>query len=99
MKSNEFLIIIILVLIVIFTIPSFSPELAVRRNIFLRIHPIDALTIDIRKTNIIDKDYGDLYDVKGFVDRHTMHEMPDFYLKKNIIGWYVYTIGTGSKLK
>jgi hypothetical protein len=95
MKNNMFLIILVVVCIVIFVIPSFSPELAVRRSVFLRLHPIDALTIDIRKTNIIEKDYGYLYDVEGFVDRLTMDEISVFYLRKSIIGWYVHSIGTG----
>ena len=73
----------------------FSPELAIRRYMFLHLHPIDTFTAEAVKGYRFDRDYGHLYHVRGYVDSVTGDELGVFYLKRAGPFWYVDSVGTG----
>lgn len=61
-------------------LPSFSPELAVRKSLLLK-HPVLAVTGKVTEGRIkYDPRYGDLYVVEKA-------DLPYVYVKKNRFGW------------
>lgn len=72
-----------------------TPELAIRRYVFLHFKPIQSLTIEIHNMNRNDHTYGHLFDVKGYEDPQTKDELGVFYLKKYGFMWNVSSVGTG----
>lgn len=70
---------------------SADPEVAVRKYVFLKNHPVDAVTIKVAQTGLFDDKLGDEYFVEGFTDKG--REIKFFYLKLNPRGWYVNSAG------
>ncbi|ALS28116.1 hypothetical protein IJ21_27200 [Paenibacillus sp. 32O-W] len=96
MKTKRTLLIIVVALLAALWIGSFcSPELAIRRYMLLRFHPISTFIAKISNMGSYDPEYGYLYDVKGYVDRTTGDDINVFYLKKNGPFWIVSSTGTG----
>jgi hypothetical protein len=82
------LIVIGLALLYVVIFPSITPELAVRKSMFIS-HPIHAIFDSIEEGNIKDDPmYGDLYFANQL-------ELSFIYVKKNKLGWYVTSSGTG----
>ena len=90
LKKSKFVsIALIAVSLYLLFFPSFTPEMAVRKDLFLSFHPVKAIVGDVQ-AGIIKNDprYGDLYIVDG-IDR------PFIYVKKNSLGWHVASSGSG----
>jgi len=73
MKSRK--IIFSLIFVLVFTgfgfryylnLPSDTPEQAIKKYVFLMGNPIEAFNLSIEATNIEDKHYGRLYEVRGY---------------------------------
>ncbi|WP_168122421.1 hypothetical protein [Paenibacillus sp. HB172176] len=79
----------------LFILSFFSANLTVRRYLFLRLHFVSAIRVDINQTNHHDEEYGQLYDVKGYEDIQTRDEINVFYLKRHWTFWSVRSAGTG----
>ncbi|RED66195.1 hypothetical protein [Cohnella lupini] len=88
-NKTPFYYILIFALVVYFLFfPSLTPELAVRKSLLVS-HPIHAVSAKVDKGKIDDDPrYGDLYYV-------SKAELSFVYVKKNRLGWYVTTSGTG----
>ncbi|MGG3280109.1 hypothetical protein [Paenibacillus solani] len=87
-KTRLLLIIISALFIYLIIFPLPSPELAVRSYVFVS-NPIKAITSKVHEGKIKnDPMYGDLYIINEI-------EKSFIYVKKNSIGWYVTTSGTG----
>lgn len=80
---------------VLWVVSFLSPELSIRRYMFFHLHPIQCFTADVKKMELVDREYGQLYDVRGYIDRMTGDEIGAFYLKKAGPFWYVGSAGTG----
>lgn len=88
-KKNLLIIFIIVVVVYIVLFPSPSPEIAIRKYLFLSFQPIGA-TFEKIQEGIIKNDpkYGDLYIVNSL-------DKPFIYVKKNFLGWRVDSTGSG----
>lgn len=94
-KKNA-IILTLIVGIVLFICSFFVEELTVRRQIFVMGHPIAFITAEIKKSNSVDPNYGQLFVVDGVTERATGGEISFFYVKKNKLGmFYVSSAGTG----
>ncbi|MBW5448101.1 hypothetical protein GE107_18755 [Cohnella sp. CFH 77786] len=92
MQEKKKLILIITTLMIIFYIvlfPSPTPEIAVRKHLFLSFHPIKAFVEKVHEGGIKnDPRYGDLYIVESL-------DTPFLYAKKNFLGWRIVSTGSG----
>jgi hypothetical protein len=82
-------------MLVLWVVSFLSPEISIRRYILLHLHPIQCFTVDVTKMDLEDRDYGHLYDVRGYTDHVTGNQIGAFYLKKAGPFWYVGSAGTG----
>lgn len=89
-KKKKILIIAIIVgIIYVVVFPSPSPELAIRKHLFLSFQPLKAIFENIQEGRIKnDPMYGDLYIVDSL-------DKPFIYVKKNFLGWHVDSSGSG----
>lgn len=88
MKKKILLVISCVLIIYLIIFPMRTPEMAVRRDMFIR-NPVKAITSKVNEAKIKnDPRYGDLYIVLE-ADR------PFIYVKKYVIGWYVTSSGNG----
>ncbi|MFD2114602.1 hypothetical protein [Paenibacillus yanchengensis] len=55
---------------------------------------VSAFTLSISNMNQYDKNYGYLYDVKGYKDWSTGEEIGTFYIKKVGPFWSVSSVGS-----
>ncbi|AGL00418.1 hypothetical protein [Desulfoscipio gibsoniae] len=92
MKAKKLFAIFVIIIIGIFLATSYSPELAIRRHL-LFINPYHSLTCSIKKTEYIDKRYGQQYTIDGLVDPSTKMGIHFAYVKKNFLGWYYWSGG------
>lgn len=83
-----------LLIIALWTAGLFSPEWAIRRYMFLHLHPVSAVTSDITDLGFFAMD-GHLYHATDYKDRATGEEISFFYLKKKGPFWYVASAGSG----
>jgi hypothetical protein len=84
------------ILIVLLWIASFfSPEGAIRRYMFLKLHPISAVTSEITDLGAHLAIDGHLYHATKYVDRATGGEISFFYVKKKGPFWLVESAGSG----
>lgn len=82
-------------LVVLWLISFLSPELAIRRYVFFHLRPIQSIQIDIHNMERLDREYGHLYNVNGYVNHQTKDELNVFYLKRHGMIWTVDSVGTG----
>ena len=75
--------IVLAIVIVLYT----SPILTIRGYLFLQGYPIVSLTADIHYTGKSDEGER-VYRVETWTERGTETEIPNVYLKKNVIGMY-----------
>jgi hypothetical protein len=81
--------------ILLFLISFLSPNLTIQRYVFLHLHPISSINLNVNNMHHFDRDYGQLFDVTGYEDYQTKDEIGVFYLKKYWIFWVVSSVGTG----
>ncbi|GMK36991.1 hypothetical protein PCCS19_00440 [Paenibacillus sp. CCS19] len=89
-------IVVISAIIMVWIVSFFSPELAIRRHIFLHLRPIQSLTADITDKERHDLQHGHLYEVIGYTDPVTRDDLGVFYLRKHWMFWTVASVGTGN---
>ena len=84
------------ILIVLLWIASFfSPEGAIRRYMFLKLHPVSAVTTEITDLGLYFPRDGHLYHATKYVSRATGGEIGFFYVKKKGPFWFVESAGSG----
>lgn len=81
--------------IALWAVSFFSPEWAIRRYMFLHLHPVSAVTTDITDTGLHYAIDGRLYHATGYKERATGGEISFFFLKKKGPFWYVASAGSG----
>lgn len=94
-KSRRIVMIVLSAIIIAWLISFFSPGLAIRKYIFLKLQPINSITADITDMNYYDSSYGHLYNVTNFEDTMTGDELGAVYVKKFGPFWRVASAGTG----
>ncbi|HBC92234.1 MAG TPA: hypothetical protein DCZ10_04830 [Pelotomaculum sp.] len=92
MNSRKLFILFAIFIFAIFLATSYSPELAIRRHLFFD-SPTQSFTCTINKTNLIDKEYGQQYTIKGFIEPESRGEISFAYVKKSFIGMYHWSGG------
>ena len=75
--------------------PSKSPEAAINKYVLVNGSLFESYDLRIRKTNMIDPNYGFQYLVEGFYAQPGNVEVRFFYLKQKNDEWYVFCAGTG----
>lgn len=85
----------LLLVIALWAASFFSPEWAIRRYMFLHLHPASAVTSDITDLGAHLPLDGRLYHATGYKDRATGGEISFFYLKKKGPFWHVASAGSG----
>ncbi|MEW6171583.1 MAG: hypothetical protein AB1510_00735 [Bacillota bacterium] len=76
--------------------PSPTPELAIRKYVFLRgLSPVEAFHLSVKRGDYVDPRLGQQFFVEGFRAPGTGMAIHFFYLKKTPAGWYVDSAGTG----
>ncbi|RAV22268.1 hypothetical protein DQG23_04775 [Paenibacillus contaminans] len=85
MKKKMIILVILLVVALLF--PSLSPDLSIRRIIFLRGNPVKAFTVQIKTGNIYENG-NQLYNVSNY-------HYCCFYVRKSVLGYLVTDFGTG----
>lgn len=81
------MIAIVILLVVALLLPSLSPDLSIRRVIFLRGNPVKAFTAQIKTGNIYENG-KQLYNVSDY-------HYCCFYVRKSVLGYWVADYGTG----
>jgi|CeladaMinimDraft_18_1061708.scaffolds.fasta_scaffold02031_1 hypothetical protein len=85
----------VLLVVLLWAASFFSPEGAIRRYMFLHLHPVSAFTSKITDLGVHFAINGHLYHATDYVDRATGEEIPFFYVKKDGPFWYVSSAGSG----
>ena len=89
---KKLLVIFIIIIFGTFLITSYSPELAIRRHLFFN-NPFQSLTCTIKKSDYIDKIYGQQYTINGFADKSSGMGIFFAYVKKDSLGCYHWSGG------
>jgi len=82
-------------LVILLWIASFfTPEGAIRRYMFLKLHPISAVTSEITDLGLHLPMDGHLYHATKYVSREAGGEIGFFYVKKKGPFWFVESAGS-----
>ncbi|MDP4182969.1 MAG: hypothetical protein Q8942_18015 [Bacillota bacterium] len=90
-KARKTILYISLVLTGVIIITCYSPKLSIRKHLFFT-DPIQCWTCKIKKSDFIDKDYGQQYTIEGIYDELGI-DVRFAYVKRNSLGWYYWTSG------